>query len=910
MRRAMLLGAAWGLVLGILPVSRAAAQQAADSGTRNSSVRPTAPPQAIAARRTGPITLNGKLDEPDWQVATPAKDFRQAQPHEGELATQRTEVRFLYDDDYLYIGARMYDTEGAVGIRTRLVRRDASFGSDYVQIIFDTFHDHLGRVDFMTNPSGSKEDSYGPNGSNLDPSWDAVWDVKTRVDSLGWTAEFRIPLSQLRYPTTDSTETWGLQVWRQENRLNELSQWAFWHLNETGGPAKFGHLEGLALTRAPGRAELLPYVVGRSTNDPGVPPADPFARSRAYDTRIGGDFKYLVSSSLTLTGTINPDFGQVEVDPAVVNLSAFETYYPEKRPFFVEGSGLFDFGNFNCFSCSNVNTAGLFYPRRIGRAPQGADNAYAAAQGGGYANVPNNTAILGAAKLTGSVAKGWTLAALDAATARETADIQDSTGARSRLEAEPFTNYFVGRISHDLPGGNYIRAMATSVQRDIRDPTLRTQLNTHSEAGGVETDLWWGKRTYRLMAKATLTSVSGSPADILGIQEGSARYFQRPDRRNGSNGLFSNAFDSTLTSLRGYSFYTRLAKDAGDWMWEVQTSVISPGFEANDVAFNTQSDRIFMGANLVRQFTKPTAFARSSFFILGAQQIYNYSHDLLNRQVQGYAQVQFLNWWMASLYGQARTRQMSDNLARGGPVLAQAPAWYTFAQLMTDSRKTVVLMAMPDLGCGDGHCSWDLSLDAVIHAAPNVSVELNPSWGYSTTRNQYVTTVADPTATLFYGHRYVFADLVEKTLSMTTRLNWTFTPALTLQLFAQPLIASGQYTRFKEFDRPRSTDRSVYGADKGTMAYAGGTYTVDPDGAGPAAPFGFGDPNFTFRSLRGSAVLRWEYLPGSTVYFVWTQTRSASDPFGNLVPARDIKGLVGPAPENIFLVKFSYWLSL
>jgi hypothetical protein len=342
----------------------------------------------------------------------------------------------------------------------------------------------------------------------------------------------------------------------------------------------------------------------------------------------------------------------------------------------------------------------------------------------------------------------------------------------------------------------------------------------------------------------------------------------------------------------------------------VQTSAISPGFEANDVAFNTQSDRIFMGANLVRQFTKPTGFARGSFFIFGGQQIYNYSHDLLNRQVQGYAQVQFLNWWSVSLYGQARTRQMSDNLARGGPVLAQAPSWYSFAQLMTDARKTVVLMVMPDLGCGDARCSWDLSVDAVAHAASNVSVELNPSYSYSTTANQYVTTVADPTATLFFGNRYVFANLVEKTLSMTTRLDWTFTPALTLQLFVQPLIASGQYTQFKEFTRPRTLERSVYGVDQGTIAYAGGVYTVDPDGAGPAAPFSFADPNFTFRSLRGSAVLRWEYLPGSTVYFVWTQTRSASDPFGTLEPSRDIKGLVGPAPENIFLVKFSYWLGL
>ena len=901
MHRGVLTGGRAGLVLGTLFAPCLARAQA----------QPTPPPPAVAARRTGPITLDGKLDEPDWQAATPATDFRQSQPNEGQPATQRTEVRFLYDDQALYIGARMYDTQGAAGIRTRLARRDQMPSADYVEIIFDTFHDHLGRVDFQVNPSGVKADSYGPNGSNLDPSWDAVWEVATRVDSLGWTAEFRIPFGQLRYPR-DSVQTWGLQVWRMEARLNELSQWAFWHLNETGGPAKFGHLEGLHITRGPDRGEILPYVVGRSTLQPEIPAADPFTQPHAYDARIGGDFKYLVSSSLTLSGTINPDFGQVEVDPAVVNLSAFETYYPEKRPFFIEGNGLFDFGNFNCYSCSNVSSAGLFYSRRIGRAPQGAGNAHPAAGDSGYSKVPDNTAILGAAKLTGSVAKGWTLAALDAGTAREMAQIQDSTGRRSQLEVEPFTNYFVARLSHDLPGGSYVRGMVTSVVRDIRDSTLRTQLNTHSEAAGVETDLWWGKRTYQLMANATMTEVAGSPADILRVEQSSARYFQRPDRQNGSNGLFSDAYDSTLTSLRGYSFYARLAKDAGDWMWEVQTDVLSPGFEANDVAFNTQSDRIFMSANLVRYFSKPNRFARQMLFLFGGQQIYDFSHDLLNRQLQGYAQFTFHNYWNVQAYGQVRTPTLSDNLARGGPALGVANSWYTFLNVQTDSRKALSLSFMPDLGCGDRRCSWDLSLDATIHPSSNLSLDLGPSYSDQRTRTQYVATVADPTATLFYGNRYVFADLWERTLSMNARVDWTFTPALTLQLYVQPLIASGAYTSFKEFNQPRTLERSVYGVDRGTISYANGTYTVDPDGAGPAAPFTFSDPNFNFRSLRGSAVLRCEYHPGSTIYFVWTQARSANAAtgVGDLQLGRDLQGLVGTPPDNIFLVKLSYWIGL
>jgi len=898
--RSGVLTGAIGLALGTFAARPAAAQ-----------IHPTPPPRAVAARATGHITIDGKLDEPDWQAAVPATDFRQSQPNEGQPATQRTEVRFLYDADALYIGARMYDTQGAKGIRTRLARRDNMPAADYIDIIFDTFHDHLGRVEFEVNPSGVKEDAYGPNGSNLDQSWDAVWDVATRVDSLGWTAEIRIPLGQLRYPR-DSVQTWGLQVWRMEARLNELSQWAFWHLNETGGPAKFGHLEGLHITRGPDRGEVLPYVVGRATLDPAVSAANPFTEPHAWDERVGGDFKYLVNSSLTLSGTINPDFGQVEVDPQVVNLSAFETFFPEKRPFFVEGNGLFDFGNFSCYSCSNVNIPAMFYTRRIGRAPQGAGNAIGAAGDSGFAQVPDNTAILGAAKLTGSVAKGWTLAALDATTARETAQIQDSTGRRSRMEVEPFTNYFVARMSHDLPGGSYVRGIVTSVVRDIRDDTLRDQLNTHSEAAGLETDLWWGKRTYQLMASAMMTSASGSQADILGLQQSSARYFQRPDRRNGSNGLFSDGYDSTRTALRGFSFYTRLAKDAGDWNWELQTDVVSPGLETNDVGFLTQADRIWMGGNLMRQFTKPNRFARFMMFMLGAQQIYNFSHELQNRQAQGYMQFQFHNYWTVSAYGQVRPAVQSDNLARGGPSLGVTGMWYSFLQVQTDQRKALYLTVMPDIGCGDGECGWDLTLDATIHPSSNLSLDLGPTYSYSPTRTQYVTTVTDPTATAFYGQRYVFADLLQRTLSMNARADWTFSPTLTLQVYVQPLLASGAYTRFKEFAAPRSTRRLVYGVDAGTIAYASGTYTVDPDGAGPAAPFSFADPNFDLRSLRGSAVLRWEFNPGSTIYVVWTQERSgnAATGVGDLRLSRDVPGLVAAPPLNVFLVKFAYWVGL
>ena len=650
----------------------------------------------------------------------------------------------------------------------------------------------------------------------------------------------------------------------------------------------------------------MPYTVGRETSLPGIDPADPFHRPHAYNARIGGDFKYLVTSNLTLSGTINPDFGQVEVDPAVVNLSAFETFYPEKRPFFVEGAGLFDFGYFSCFFCSNVSSPSLFYSRRIGRSPQGAGNAYAR---GSFADVPDNTQILGAGKLTGQIAPGWTLSALDAATAREMAPV-DSSGQRLNVQVEPFTNYFVSRLSHDMPGGSFIRGMVTSVSRSLGDSTLRRQLNSHSEAAGLETNIWWARRTWRIMANAAVTNVAGGAADILAKERSSARYFQRPDRRNGSNGLFSDAYDPTLTSLRGYEAYARVAKDAGDWLWEFSTHLTSPGFEANDVAFNSQADRIWMNSNLVRQWTKPTSLVRNSWFSVGGQQAYTYGKELVDRQAQVFGQIQMLNYWNVSSFLMYRFPRLDDQLARGGPALERAEMLYGSVQLQTDFRKKVVLNAQPDYYCADHHCSWDLYFSATLKPVSNVSLSLGPSYSYLNTGIQYVTTVADPTATLFYGQRYVFADMHERTLSMDTRLNVTFTPELTLQLYAQPLIATAHYENFKEFNRPHGLARSAYGIDVGTIGYAGGSYTVDPDGAGPAAPFTFGNPDFNFRSLRGSAVLRWEWRPGSTIFVAWTQTRSASDGNGDLELRRDWSALIGTPPENIFLVKVNYWFGL
>src|SRR3989454_6543158 len=498
------------------------------------NIPPTTPPEVRAVPLQGAFKLDGRLDDPVWQVAPAATGLRQSHPigaavNAGDPATQRTEVRFAFDDAAIYVGARLSDDSGGASVRTRLARRDADISSDYIQVIFDTYHDHIGRLFFWVNPSGVKQDANGLGGGG-DPSWDPVWEVQTNIDSLGWTAEMRIPFSQLRYPATSEEQTWGLQIWRQENRLNELSQWAWWGLDETGGPPRFGHLHGLVIRHAPGRAELMPYAVGRSANVPGDR-TDPFFNPHALDGRVGGGATLRVTSNLTLNATVNPDFGQVEVDPAVVNLSAFETFFDEKRPFFVEGAGYFGLGGFSCYFCSNVSSLTMLATRRIGRPPQISPYRGGLAVPVEFADMPENSTILGAGKLTGRTPSGWSIGALDGITRRERAPVEFMDSTRGQFTGEPLTNYFATRVAKDLRGGaTQIKAMATSVYRDLGDPYVASRLSHHAEAFGVSTDSWWSKRTYRLMAQLAGTDVAGGTGGERGPPLRAAHFFHPPPR--------------------------------------------------------------------------------------------------------------------------------------------------------------------------------------------------------------------------------------------------------------------------------------------------------------------------------------------------------------------------------------------
>ncbi len=485
---------------------------------------------------------------------------------------------------------------------------------------------------------------------------------------------------------------------------------------------------------------------------------------------------------------------------------------------------------------------------------------------------------------------------------------------RFEVEVEPASNYFVGRLKKDLMDGNLVvGVIGTSVARGFETDAMAERLPSHAETLGMDWQWWMKDRTYRFMGNLALTNVGGEPEAILRRQESSARYFQRPDREGGINGLFSDRYNPRARALRGFGGYARMAKDGGDWRWETALNFRSPGFEANDLAYLSRADYAWMNANLNRQFTTPTSWYRRLDFTVGAQQQLNFDGDRTDLQYHVWAGTQTPFYWWASGFYIRRPAVVDDRMTRGGPAVMREATDYAFLSVSTDDRKAVSLGVNAGNGWREGrHSSADVGAHVTIKPASNVSVTLGPSYSQEWTPTQYVDAVDDPTATAFYGTRYVFADLEQRTVSMNTRVNVTFSPTMSLELFAQPFLSAGTYTEFKEYAAPRSLDRNIYGADVGTIREehddGDRSYVVDPDGAGPAAAFTLDDPDFNFRSLRGNAVFRWEYTPGSTLYLVWTQDRNDSAPFGDFDMGRDGSAMLRAPADNIFLVKVNYWL--
>jgi hypothetical protein len=873
-------------------------------------------PGAVALRVTGSVAIDGSPTESAWTAAPAITRFIQTDPDEGQPGSERTEVRLLYDDEALYVGAMLYDSEP---ISTRLARRDAGLSdSDFLVLQIDSYHDHQTAYRFAVNPSGVKQDGVvltqtggggGGFGGGGDDSWDPVWEVETRVTEQGWSAEMRIPFSQLRFSPA-ATLTWGIQIERRINRNQELAVFSFTPKLERGGVARFGHLSGLQGVEAGRKLEVLPYV-GARAEFVQQEVSNPFRSGSDYFGRAGLDLMYGLGSNLTLNATVNPDFGQVEVDPAVINLTAFETRFEERRPFFVEGADIFQFSRGgNC--CSTGNPPQVLYSRRVGRTPQGS-----VASGAAFSDVPTSTTILGAAKATGRVGRGWSMGFLEAITGREEAPFVDGSNVEGVSVVEPLTNYFAGRVRRDYRAGQtQIGALVTAVNRDLDDPALVNRLASSAYVGGIDVIHEWSNRMFRINASFAASYLQGSEAAMIRTQTSAARYFQRPDATH-------LGVDSTATSLFGTYAMIDLLKQAGAVTAKLAFVSEGRGYEVNDMGFQTKADRLIIDTDLSYDRTRPGPIFRNWRAWGSPDFAWNSAGDRVFTNFNVNFRWQWLNYWGGSVRYQYDFNALDDRLTRGGP-MATLPAVHSGnANLNSDSRKPLTARMSYQWREGvDGSYRHAGSFDFTYRSGEKLQLGLGPSFERSYTRAQYVTTRTDALATATYGRRYIFAPIEQTTVSLETRLNLTVSPTLTFELYLQPLIASGQYAGLREFAEPETFEFLRYGDDIGSMTrQSDGTYLIDPDGANPAAAFSVPDRDFNVRSLLGNAVLRWEWSPGSTLFLVWQQSRSSrieasgydaagAAGIGDFDLAGESADLFRIPSDNIFQVKVNYWLSL
>jgi hypothetical protein len=849
-------------------------------------------PPVPAFRLDGPVRVDGVLDEAVWQRPPSAREFMQGDPVEGAVPSESTWVWVAWDERALYLAARCWDTHPD-SIITNLVRRDVLAPGDRLLLLLDPSHDHRNGYFFSLSAAGVLRDGLLSNDTWNDDSWDGVWEGRARRESGPggcWTAEMRIPLSQLRYPTGPG-RTWGINVRRRIERRAEEDYLVFQPKSATGYVSRFAHLSGIEIPHPARSLELTPYLVGKTeflAHDPG----DPFRDGARQRPGAGLDARTSVGSNLTLNVAVNPDFGQVEVDPAVVNLSDVESYFGEKRPFFTENLGMFDnFGAQGANSYWNFNWSNppLFYTRRIGRSPQGG-----APDAADFSDIPVATHILGAAKLTGTLAPGLDVGLVQAVTRREDAEYSAS-GVRAKTMVEPQTYYGVARVFRQFRGGfNGLGNMTTLTQRQLDGSVLEDDLNRQALVSGV--DGWHcvdRSKLWVLTGWAAASRVTGTRERMIALQRSSRHYYQRPD-------VDYLGVDSSATSLTGHAARVWLVKTRGNVVSNSAIGYVSPGFEINDLGFLSRTDQINAHVGGGYKWTTPNRWRRYMSLVGTLFQTRDFSGAIIWEGVWASHEATYANNWTSSVSGAWNPSCVLNTRTRGGPRLRYPGNREIQLDVCTDNKNRICYELNASANGSPGVGTYCVAANPAVEWKPlsNLSVSVGPGYDHTVEDAQYVTQVDAPgeVPAGFGDRRYVFARLEQTTISANIRINVSFTPNLSLQTYLQPLFCASHYTDFKELARVGAYDFARYGA-----AYDPATGMVTPPGGG--TPFALDDPSFNYRSLRGNAVLRWEYRPGSALYVVWTQTRSDDEARGDLEFGHSMHRLFDAHADDIFLVK-------
>ena len=844
-----------------------------------------------AFTKTAPV-IDGLMNDDCWNLVEWSSDFTQSQPVENKPPSQQTAFKILYDNDNLYMFVRCYDTEPDK-ISKIMSRRD-NFNGDMIFVEFDSHNDKQTDFLFSASASGAKSDAaMSDDGNTEDDDWNPIWYMKTYVDEKGWCAEMKIPLSQLRFDK-NSEQIWGLQVTRSIFRLQERSQWQYIPKGSPGVIHLFGELLGINNIKARHQIELMPYTVASTERFQKIE-GDPFNTGKLSKISAGLDGKIGLSNNFTLDFTINPDFGQVEADPSVVNLTAFESYFSEKRPFFIEGQNIFQFMPDQTIVIHNMYSDNMFYSRRIGRYPQ----YYPSVGDSVHVKMPEATTILGALKLSGKTKKGLSVGILESLTSREDALI-DSAGLRRNETVEPLTNYFVGRVQQDFNKGQTILgAIFTSVNRDIKS-TYLDFLHTAAYTGGLDFQHNWNDRTWYLSGNAEFSDVKGSTTSIIETQTSSAHYFQRPDQNYLS-------VDSSLTSLSGYGGTIKLGKSSKKRLqFETCVTVRSPGLEFNDIGYMRYSDVIYQGNWMGYYLRNPFWIFNSLYPNINYWMYFNFGGKLLSRNYNTNFSAQFKNKWRINGQFNRQSQNISTTLLRGGPSII-TPGNQNFSlYLSTDQSKKLSLYGGIYQASGDVKSFRNHEYFGGVYIRPSnsVSISIEPDYSIQNCELQYVST-SGTTANPFY----LFGSLDQKTLSFTFRLNYTINPELSIEYYGQPFVSAGKYSSYKKITQPDANTfmQRFYGYTPTELTYDPSTNTYNVNDGGT---YSFANPDFNFRQFRSNLVIRWEYLPGSTIYLVWSQGRTSSDTNGLFHYGSDMKDLFQITPDNVFLIKFSYWFSL
>jgi hypothetical protein len=832
---------------------------------------------------TSKPVIDGKLDDACWKTGEWAGDFIQFVPNEGQKPSMPSEVKLLYDDKNIYVAMRAYEKEPEK-IQRYAGMRDVFVG-DIMGVTFDSYHDRRTGFEFDLTAYGQKIDLVLTNPMAWDGSWNPVWEGKVGFEDSAWVAEMEIPLSQLRYSIKDE-QVWGMHCWRWIGRLLEESDWEKQSLIGPGVLYNFGELHGITDLKKSNRLEIMPYSLGK-LNTYAKEPGSPYTgNGRSWNGNLGLDAKIGLSSNFTVDVTVNPDFGQVESDPSVMNLTAFETFYEEKRPFFLEGKTIFTYG---------IDDLSLFYSRRIGHSPS-----YTVSPPDNYfVKAPDKTTILDAVKLSGKTADGLSIGLIQSLTAPEYARMEDAEGNKDKTSVEPLTNYTIARVQKDYnKGSTMIGGMLTSTNRFVKDDNLDF-LSHSAYTGGLDLLHQWKDKKYFIDARLVGSYVRGPIQAMRELQESSARYYQRP----GADYL---NYDTTLTHLEGYGGKMKIGKGSGLWRFNTSVSWLSPGLELNDVGYMQSADAIRNENNISYFVNQSVSIFRTFTINLEQFNTWNFNGSYIGSGAHLSYTAEFINKWAFQTNLIGHSQHLDTHVLRGGPDMRVPGFFNTFGELRTDYSRRVSVSFDYNYEHSNNQSAenYEFGPGLSVRAINTLKIDLSASYGGNHNELQYVTT-NNPGL----GTRYILGTLNQHTLNFTFRVDYSITPEFSVQYYGSPFISRGSYSEFKYVSDPLSQEYDKRFIQYSHTTLNSGEYQLDEDNDG-IADYSMDNPDFNFHQFRSNFVAKWEYRPGSFIYLVWSSERTGltEDPAATL--SHSFNQLWNVFPGNIFLIKFNYWFSI